>query len=126
MAEQPFNPRDYLTFAEELAADRTDEVALRTAVGRAYYAIFLEIRSFTGVRQRPGVHTAIANALSSMGLLDISSQLGTVRHLREVADYEEVPKLPADVDWELNWKKALRNARLALTGIERARHEATE
>ena len=36
----PFDWSEFLTVAEELARRTDDEVALRTAIGRAYYATF--------------------------------------------------------------------------------------
>jgi len=37
-----FNPNEFLRLANELARNTDDEASLRSAVGRAYYAVFLQ------------------------------------------------------------------------------------
>jgi uncharacterized protein (UPF0332 family) len=40
-----FNWEDYLRLAKQLSQDSTDEAALRSAVSRAYYAVFCKARN---------------------------------------------------------------------------------
>lgn len=108
MTESHFVPEDFLKIADLIASG--DEAALRTAVGRVYYAAFLVAREVTGVSTRRNVHDQIARTLNEMGEAGLASQLGTLRHLREVADYELVPREPANRDWQRNWQQARRNA----------------
>jgi hypothetical protein len=123
LADEPFDPRRYLQFAEHLAAAASDETSLRVAVGRAYYAVFLEVRAFTGTAGRHGIHGQIANALNHLGLSNVASQVGTMRHFREVADYEELPRIVSDRNWQRNWEQTRSNAHRIFARLDAFRAE---
>lgn len=93
----------FLALAEDLVAsvrsnpDQPNARALcRTAVGRAYYALFLlarELVSDVGIDMRsiPSVHVTLAEALQYSGVLSltrISEALNVLRSQRTDADYE--------------------------------------
>lgn len=91
---------------------------MRVAVGRAYYAVFLEVRAFTGATGRYGIHGQIGAELNNLGLRNVASQLGTMRHFREVADYEVLPRAVSDRDWQRNWEQTRRNAQRIIQRLE--------
>ncbi len=70
------------------------EAALRTQIGRLYYAVFLEVRTwceahlgYSRVRMARE-HQALANLLSSIDP-DLVDQMGVLRTSRNAADYDE-------------------------------------
>ena len=102
----PLDPLASFHLAQELA-ERSDEVRLRTAIGRAYYALFLIAREKTGVRDRGRVHKNVIEAIKKRkGYLTTGEQLDSLRRLRTVADYELLPHNPDDGDWARNWSTA--------------------
>ena len=105
MAE-PLEPLTFLRVAEELA-HKGDEAALRTAIGRAYYALFLMARDKTGVTSTRAVHMEVIRAVRKRpGARATADQLDTLRRLRVIADYQLLPDDPAMRDWPSNWIKA--------------------
>ncbi len=116
--EQPeFDPVEFIRLAETPATHDANEAALRTAVGRLYYAVFLLAREKTGVTDQRQVHERVRTALSSQNR-SLASQLGTLGHLRNVADYEMQPHIVQDRDWPNNWVNARRNASRILESLE--------
>lgn len=104
---QPFNPLAFLNLARELANRDDDEARLRTAVGRAYYALFLVGREKTGIRGRRDVHNKVIKAVKQRpGYRSTADELGALRRLRTVADYDLFPGDPADRNWTHNWSRA--------------------
>ena len=104
---QPFDPLEFLRLARRLAEQGTGERELRTAVGRAYYALFLVARDRTSVTATQGVHRAVNRAVRLRhGHRSTASQLNSLKRLREVADYEELPVDPSQRDWVVNWQRA--------------------
>jgi uncharacterized protein (UPF0332 family) len=102
----PFDPRRFLTLAESLA-QTDDEAQLRTAVGRAYYAVFLMARDRVGVPDTlEAPHSAVRRALRQRGYFLVSNLLQELFDLRVAADYQLIPHLPSDEDWSDNWDKA--------------------
>jgi hypothetical protein len=85
--------RDLLKVVDVLNQVET-EATLRTQVGRLYYAVFLEVRSwcetnlgYSRVRMARE-HQALANLLSSIDS-DLVDQMGVLRTSRNAADYDE-------------------------------------
>jgi hypothetical protein len=95
------NPLDFLDLAEELAG-RDDEAARRTAVGRFYYAVFLQCRAEVAKRVVPPrgarIHQWVANQPREENP-QRAAFLHELRSHRNVADYDiEVEFLPSIVD----------------------------
>ncbi len=104
---QRFDAFAFLSLARELAAHSGDEAKLRTAVGRAYYALFLVAREKTNVREKRGAHQTVINTLRRQsGSRAIADQLDRLRRLRHLADYDMFPADPTDRDWARNWSQA--------------------
>jgi hypothetical protein len=104
---EPFEPSRFLVLAKELGCQPTDEARLRSAVGRAYYSIFLIAREKTGVPHKRNVHARTHAALKKMpGCRMAGDMLSKLSRLREVADYELLPKDPLHKDWTQNWSHA--------------------
>jgi hypothetical protein len=104
-----FDPLEFLRLADTLVTDDADEAVLRTAIGRAYYAVFLVAREKTGIHGRQYVHERVRTAISPSDSR-LASILGTMASLRLIADYELVPRSPQDRNWRRNWQKTRRNA----------------
>jgi hypothetical protein len=104
---QPFDPLAFLVLAQQLASQDRDEARLRTAVGRAYYALFLIAREKTSVRKRRNVHKEVINALKKRkAYWSTADMLRMLFRLRTVADYELLPKDAAERNWTRNWSMA--------------------
>jgi hypothetical protein len=101
---EPHDPLRYLALARELAASSADETRHRTATGRAYYALFLVIREWTGVHDQRTVHTSILQELGRRGQQGIGAKLYELRRRREAADYQPLPTDVALRDWAKNWQ----------------------
>lgn len=103
---QAFDPLDFLAVARSLAANQR-EAELRTAVGRAYYALFLLARDKLAVSGGPNVHQRVITQLRGRpGYRAAADQLDALRRLRVVADYEPLPTDAARRNWEANWARA--------------------
>jgi uncharacterized protein (UPF0332 family) len=103
---EPLDPHDFLTLARELAGQNDEQGRLRTAVGRAYYALFLIAREKTHIMAKRETHEKVIQALKKTpGYRPTADQLDKLRRLREVADYELAPKDPTDSNWKRNWSK---------------------
>jgi hypothetical protein len=113
---RPFDPLDFLRIADALATDDADEASLRTAIGKVYYALFLIARDKTGIEGRATVHECVRAAISPHDHR-LASRLGTIGHIRLVADYEVTTRSPQDRDWHRNWEIARRNARFVLRDL---------
>jgi len=102
-----FEPLDFLELARKLVVGELQdtEAILRTAVGRAYYALFLVARERTCTRERKKVHYRVIKAVKRRDR-STGEQLKSLFRLRKVADYELVPENPRDRDWDQNWKRA--------------------
>jgi hypothetical protein len=102
-----FDSALFLDLARELA-ERSDEAALRTAVGRAYYAAFLIAKQRTMVVQKEGVHDEVRSRVRNRPPRGkhLADQLRELFQLRNVADYEVVPEEAARGDWRANWERA--------------------
>jgi hypothetical protein len=99
-----FDPLKFLRLARELAHQSQEEVTLRTAIGRAYYALFLVARGKAGIRGSQNVHSAVIKAVRRRpGYRAVADQLDALRRLRVVADYQLLPQDPNHRDWSQNW-----------------------
>jgi len=102
-----FDPLDFLTLAQSMASSGAQESELRTAVGRAYYALFLMARDKMDVRRRNSVHhETIKRLKKTEGYRTMADQLDELSRLRKVADYELTPIKPEHQNWPENWSRA--------------------
>lgn len=97
-----FDPTLFLNIARELG-QTSEEERLRTAIGRAYYAVFLVAREKLGVTTRKQVHQMVIEELRRKpGTRAIGDQLDRLRRLRTEADYD----LRSTSNWRTNWTTA--------------------
>src|SRR5687767_10011663 len=86
-------PTDFIAVATKLSAD-TEEAALRSAVSRAYYGAMHEARVLIescGFKFGTDLHGKLPMCMDSSGDADLrtaGSQLGTLRTIRNDADYK--------------------------------------
>ena len=114
-----FDPARFLAVANDLASQASDEGRLRTAVGRAYYSVFLLAREKTGVPNKRNVHSRSHAALKRMsGCRAAGDMLAKLNRPREVADYQLLPSDPVDRDWIQNWSNAKQLANLILPKVQ--------
>jgi hypothetical protein len=108
---QPGDSEAILQLARELGAAGTaagDEIKLRCAVGRAYYAAFLLARDRLRIVDNPdegGVHGRVIGALKRRSMM-LANNLEALRAYRTSADYSFPATDPAHLDWQENWKQA--------------------
>jgi hypothetical protein len=104
---QSFDPLDFLGLARELGNRNQDEASLRTAVGRAYYALFIIARDKLGfATKKRAVHTLVTKELKKRkGYRSTADQFAALKRLRHAADYQMLPYDPADRDWQNNWSR---------------------
>ena len=116
---RPLDPLEFLKLARELGG-RSDEAALRAAVGRAYYALFLLARERLGIPLTiPNVHSHVARVLRGQpGCWKAAGDLRALRALRNVADYQLMPSDPDDRDWSENWASAERIVRRVIPKLQ--------
>jgi hypothetical protein len=116
-----FDPRSFLAIAEELA-ERTDQAAWRTALGRAYYALlgvaYRALPASEQARIGPGQIHDLTWVLYSASTVQASRRVGGIgyrlRTARRRADYRhDLSFSNGDVDL------ALREARQALQLLDR-------
>lgn len=105
----PFDPEEYFRFAREIAATSQSEAALRSAVSRAYYAVFLLARERMDVRVTARAHESVIRRLAEDGHVFLASLLGTIRSFRELADYSLAPDRPDHQSWEETWLRVERH-----------------
>lgn len=106
MAES-FDPLAFLELARELADGNPGEAALRTAIGRAYYGLFLTAREKTNTRGTNRVHARVVETVRSRtGFRAAGEQLDALRRLRTVADYDLSSGHGAGPDWRDRWLMA--------------------
>lgn len=102
---QPFDPIDFLQIAGMINYQLSGEAALRTAVGRAYYSLFLIARQRTGIGAGPNIHQRVIREVKKRDATT-GQQLDTLRRLRTTADYEMAPSDPQYQNWAKNWSRA--------------------
>ena len=97
-----FDPRLFYLVAKSIGRGNADEAALRTAVGRSYYAAFLVARDRMGLSsEKVKVHFKVESELKRRGKLALGQKLGQLKRLRVKADYRL-----ATADWNNIWKSA--------------------
>jgi uncharacterized protein (UPF0332 family) len=102
-----FDPREFLTFASSLLRrSPIQEVDVRNAVSRAYYAAFLSTRERLIARRRftpsghDSVHRELIQSLRSdtdAAMVQIGDLLDTMRVSRNRADYDLAWSPPANI-----------------------------
>jgi hypothetical protein len=118
MQEAEFDPLDFLRLADALVTDDANEATYRTAIGRAYYAVFLLARAKTGVQGRRNVHERIREAISPVNLR-LAALLGTISRTRDYADYELRPVNADFANWKRNWESVRRNVTSVLEELDK-------
>src|SRR5687768_7459635 len=118
MQQAEFDPLQFLRLADELASNDADEAALRTAIGRAYYAVFLVARKHTSVRGRHQAHHIVREELGSHSSR-LAALLGTMASYRDLADYDLQPVNRQRQDWRRNWRLVRKNAIEVLDELSR-------
>lgn len=108
-----FDPFRFFDFASSIAASDHSEVALRTCVGRAYYAIYLFTRErllAKGIVTRKDVEkkSPHGSVIGGLKRLDRTTgqQLGSLFDLRVEADYHLQSSSAVYQDWSNNWQRA--------------------
>ena len=125
MMQQPaFDPMMFLQLADELATDTADEAALRTAIGRAYYAVFLLARAQTSIQGRHQAHHRVREELSPRSSR-LAALLGTMSSIRLVADYDLQPSNPQIQDWRRNWRNIRENAAQVLDELDKLANQSS-
>jgi hypothetical protein len=99
---------EFLRIADERGS-RADEASLRTAVGRAYYAVVLLAALVTATPRDRSFHSNLRRDLERLSYRSLASRMGQMHHLRNVADYQSAPESHRDGDWPLNWRQVRRD-----------------
>jgi hypothetical protein len=97
-----FDPVRYLCLAVDLALSTEDEAKLRTAVGRAYYALHLLARENLAIRPSPKEHRIERNLLGKQDP-GAAQKMNSLEGWRIVADYQLLPSDPTRHNWQENW-----------------------
>lgn len=114
----PFDPLLFLDLAYEIAKGETPS-HLRTAVNRAYYAMFLLAQQKTGTVGANDIHARTIHAVGRMpGGRGLASVLNRLRILRVEADYYLSPSEELYADWQQNWQVALEYVEALQPGLE--------
>lgn len=100
----PFDPELFWRLANELTQNPTDEARLRTAVGRAYYAIFLIARD----RMRFPDTTSHGEVISQLRIVrrGYGDQLAELFRWRTIPGYVGTPRGLDFRDWPTAWSEA--------------------
>ena len=122
MQTPAFDPMSFLHLADVLATEDADEAALRTAIGRAYYAVFLLARAQTTVQGRRQAHHRVREELSPRSSR-LAALLGTMASMRLLAVYELQTTNPQFQDWRRIWRNMRKNATDALEELSKLTDE---
>ncbi len=114
----PFDPTQFLRVAAVIASSEANEAMLRTAVGRAYYAVFLVARDRLGVVTSEKVHSEVIRLLTRRDR-KLGNQMFFLLNLRLAADYQMAPERESQQDWQINWRRAQDTAVFLLPKLER-------
>jgi uncharacterized protein (UPF0332 family) len=102
-----FDPSEFVKLARRIASSVLQESELRTAVGRAYYGLFLVARDKMRVKKRRDVHSETIKRLRKVsGYRSTADELDELFELRKVADYELRPRKRKHRNWQRNWSRA--------------------
>ena len=114
-------PDRIFALARELAQaglDSNDEVRLRSAVSRAYYAVFLMARDRLRVTASTNVHAEVFRQVRRRnGGFLLSDSLHTLKSYRQSADYD-FPAKTEHQDWKANWNDVNRRAETLLQRLK--------
>ena len=116
----PFDPKEFLNVARDVARRRT-EGSLRTAVGRAYFAVAITawLRLTPRPRQRRKLdHKEIGRAANRAGTA-FGNQFKALLRLRAEADYYMEPSEAGYADWEFNWQLAESLSKTLIERVDR-------
>ena len=146
-----FTPEDFFDFAASIVRDQqANEAALRSAISRAYYAVFLTTRDSLfgldevlltkglrkqlrkkfrrGKKRDPGSHEIVEFALEDKASEDESikitsyHQISQVRESRVLADYRLSSQCLSEIDKE-SWRElALETVELASQVLPAVKH----
>jgi hypothetical protein len=114
--EEAFDPLLFLSLARELGQS-DDENKLRTAVGRAYYAIFLVARDKLSVVAGEKTHKEVFESLKRRNQFRVRDQMMSLYKLRQVADYEMVGLEDHCKNWKSNWTRQEKLADVVLPHV---------
>jgi len=93
-----FDPLEFRQLAKELVSQAPGEAALRTAICREYYGVFLIARDRTGVVGRRKVHKRVRKKVAKVDS-GAAGQLSSLAKLRCQADYDLTPPITL-THWE--------------------------
>ena len=105
VASDSFDPLELLHIAEFLANGDASEAALRTAVSRTYYAVFLTVREELQVEGKRNIHGRVMGALRTYNK-ETGIQFQKLMDLRSLADYQLQDLETTDRNWRDNYRKA--------------------
>lgn len=99
-----FDWKNYISFAEELNNNRSDEAALRSSISRAYYGAFCKVRNYIGTKyassisqtKGDGIHQKIIQVLKESEdsqEFSLGNTLHSLRDERNKADYDAHAKI---------------------------------
>jgi uncharacterized protein (UPF0332 family) len=114
-----FDPNEFLNVANKLAQNAQDEASLRTAVGRAYYSVFLQACEKLGIQgRRRRVHGFVIGRVRHNDPA-AGNQLAKLEALRGEADYQLTVSDPLHRDWRSNWRQASNYAMHIVKRLQR-------
>jgi uncharacterized protein (UPF0332 family) len=114
----PFDPAQFLRVASVLASEGANEAMLRTAVGRAYYAVFLAARDRLGIVTTEKVHSEVVRLLTRRDR-KLGNQMFYLLNLRLAADYQMTPDRESQQDWQVNWLRARDAAAFLMAKLDK-------
>ena len=109
-----------LAIATQLATEglaEKNELKIRSAVSRAYYAVFLLARQKMRVTTAVDVHAEVGRRVTFRSKL-VGDSLYQLKEYRQSADYSFPPKVEHQ-DWEGNWKVVSAKSASLLTTLKR-------
>jgi hypothetical protein len=117
LTDEPFDPLLFLALARELGQS-DDQTKLRTAVGRAYYAVFLVARDRLSVVAGEKTHKEVFESLKRRNQFRLRDQMMSLYKLRQIADYEMDGVDERCKDWKSNWTRQEKLADTAMTVVQ--------
>lgn len=128
-SDSPFDPLEFYQLTAQIV-QLPSEAAYRTAINRAYYAVFLTIANMPSVKRvlsaasyGEGSHIDVIRAVRRLHKDSIANRLGDLKEWRTLADYTLTPDEQYR-DWAANWDEARNSAQWlinALPSLQNAR-----
>jgi uncharacterized protein (UPF0332 family) len=115
---QPSDSEAIFQLAKELsdlAGEEGNEIKLRSAVSRAYYAVFLLARDKMKVTTETEVHTEVIRQVRRQKGQLIGDALYLLKELRRTADYDFPVRNEDHKDWQKNWETASKKGEWLLS-----------